>query len=256
MNPDPAECYEILGLSKNAALREVEKTYKRLVNKWHPDRVHGDPKLNRQHEEKTKQINSAVAILRKHLSNNHVQFSAARNDETTKRQEEEARQARAADEAKAREDARAKAEGDAKKKAERKRKAEEKERTKQYRKVFLKFHRLAKHGVAEAQYRIAMMYRDGHGCVRDKAKAFRWLRKPPRMVILDQHFILALPTHGELISTWMFLKLSSYMRPPPKRDLAMRTSNSVSCTTSESALSKNLTKQSNATATPLTKVTK
>jgi TPR repeat protein len=177
MNPDPAKCYEILGLPENAPLHEVEKTYKKLINKWHPDRVHGDPKLNRQHEEKTKQINSAVAILRKHHSNNHVHFSAARTDETVKRQEEEARQARSADEAKTREEARAKAEGDAKKKAERKRKAEEKKRTKQYRKVFLKFHRLAKHGVAEAQYRVAMMYRDGHGCVRNKAKAFRWLKK-------------------------------------------------------------------------------
>ena len=177
MNADLAKCYEVLGLSEGATLNEVGKAYKLLVNRWHPDRVHGIPKLNRQHEEKTKQINSAVAILRKHLSNNHIHFSATRTDEAAKRQEQEARRARTANESKAREEARAQADADAKKKTERKRKAEEKERTKQNRKVFLKFHRLAKNGIAEARYRVAMMCRDGWGCVRNMAEFTRWFKK-------------------------------------------------------------------------------
>jgi TPR repeat protein len=177
MNPDLAMCYEILGLPESAPLHEVKKARRRFAKKWHPDLFHGVSKIQRQNEEKLKQINSAADILVSYLSNNHVHVSATQTDETAKRQEQEARRARAADEAKAREEARAQAEADAKRKAERKRKAEEKERTKQNRKVFSKFHRLAKRGIAEAQYRVAMMHKDGWGCVRNKAGAFRWFKK-------------------------------------------------------------------------------
>jgi TPR repeat protein len=177
MKPDNETCYEILDLPDKSPLHEVKKARRRLAKIWHPDLVHGDPEVRKKNEKKLQQINDAADILVSCLSDNHVHVSTTQAKDATKRQDQEARRKRAADEAKAREEARAKAEADAKRKVERKKKAEEKERTKQNRKVFSKFHRLAKRGIAEAQYRVAMMHRDGWGCVRNKAEAYRWFKK-------------------------------------------------------------------------------
>ena len=51
--------YEVLGVSKGAAEREIKKAYKRLAMKYHPDRTAGDKDL----EEKFKEIQEAYEIL-------------------------------------------------------------------------------------------------------------------------------------------------------------------------------------------------
>ena len=51
--------YEILGVSKTAEEREIEKAYKRLAMKYHPDRNQGD----KEAEAKFKEIKEAYEVL-------------------------------------------------------------------------------------------------------------------------------------------------------------------------------------------------
>ncbi len=51
--------YKILGISKDANLAEIKKSYKRLAIKYHPDRNQG----NKYYEEKFKEIKEAYEIL-------------------------------------------------------------------------------------------------------------------------------------------------------------------------------------------------
>ncbi len=51
--------YKVLGISKNATLEEIKKTYRQLALKYHPDRNKG----NKEAEEKFKEINEAYAVL-------------------------------------------------------------------------------------------------------------------------------------------------------------------------------------------------
>ncbi len=53
--------YEILGLSKGAAIDEVKKAYRQAVMKHHPDRV--PPEQKKQAEEKFKEISESYAVL-------------------------------------------------------------------------------------------------------------------------------------------------------------------------------------------------
>ncbi|TEW53614.1 molecular chaperone DnaJ [Psychromonas sp. RZ22] len=53
------DCYEVLGLSRDATEKEVKKAYKRLAMKYHPDRTKGDDAL----EEKFKEVKEAYEIL-------------------------------------------------------------------------------------------------------------------------------------------------------------------------------------------------
>lgn len=53
--------YEYLEISKNASQEIIEKAYKTLVRKYHPDLQQGDMKI--QYEEKLKKINEAYEIL-------------------------------------------------------------------------------------------------------------------------------------------------------------------------------------------------
>lgn len=53
--------YEILEVDKNASKEVIEKAYKTLVKKYHPDLQQGETK--KQYEEKMKQINNAYALL-------------------------------------------------------------------------------------------------------------------------------------------------------------------------------------------------
>ncbi len=50
------EYYEILGVSEDASPREIERLYKRLAHKWHPDRG--------GNEEQMKALNEAYQVLR------------------------------------------------------------------------------------------------------------------------------------------------------------------------------------------------
>ena len=51
--------YEVLGVSKDAAERDIKKAYKRLAMKFHPDRTQGD----KSKEEQFKEVKEAYEIL-------------------------------------------------------------------------------------------------------------------------------------------------------------------------------------------------
>jgi molecular chaperone DnaJ len=51
--------YEVLGVDKSAAEREIKKAYKRLAMKYHPDRTQGDKAM----EEKFKEVQEAHEML-------------------------------------------------------------------------------------------------------------------------------------------------------------------------------------------------
>lgn len=53
--------YEILGVSKTAAIDEIKKAYRQLALKFHPDRVPAEQK--KEAEEKFKEISEAYAVL-------------------------------------------------------------------------------------------------------------------------------------------------------------------------------------------------
>ena len=53
------DCYEILGLSKNATANEIKKAYRKLAKKYHPDTNAG----NAQAEERFKEVTEAYGIL-------------------------------------------------------------------------------------------------------------------------------------------------------------------------------------------------
>lgn len=60
------ECLEILGVSIQATDTEIKKQYKRLVMKYHPDRMHHlGEEFVKEAEEKMKQINEAYDYLTK-----------------------------------------------------------------------------------------------------------------------------------------------------------------------------------------------
>lgn len=52
--------YKILGVSKNATQEEIKKAYRKLAQKYHPDRAKGDKKAA---EEQFKKISEAYAVL-------------------------------------------------------------------------------------------------------------------------------------------------------------------------------------------------
>ena len=51
--------YEILGVDKTAAPKQLKEAYRKLAFKYHPDRNKGNP----QASEKMKQVNEAYAVL-------------------------------------------------------------------------------------------------------------------------------------------------------------------------------------------------
>jgi curved DNA-binding protein CbpA len=175
--------YKILGLSSGASLHAVKKAYRSLVKEWHPDRFHGNIKLYKKCEEKLKQVNGAHDWLESHLSGNNYNSTSA---ETTGYAYEQAEQDRREAEAWAREDARARAEEEARAREEARVKAEAKEKKKKRAeerafakkqneaaiKTFKRFRRLARQGIVEVQFRLAMMYRDGIGCARNQKEAY------------------------------------------------------------------------------------
>lgn len=55
--------FEILGVRRDAPMEEIDKAYKRLVAKYHPDRYRDNP-LRELAEEKLKEINEAYETVK------------------------------------------------------------------------------------------------------------------------------------------------------------------------------------------------
>src|SRR5262245_64336293 len=55
----PRDLYEVLGLSKSASTDEVKKAYRKLAQKYHPDRNPGD----KEAEAKFKEVSTAYEVL-------------------------------------------------------------------------------------------------------------------------------------------------------------------------------------------------
>lgn len=55
--------YQILGIQPGASWKQLRKTYKKLVNRWHPDRYQQDLRQRKLAEEKTKEITQAYKEL-------------------------------------------------------------------------------------------------------------------------------------------------------------------------------------------------
>jgi hypothetical protein len=63
---DTAVYMRALGLPPDASNDDIRKAYKKLMWKYHPDRVAGkDPKIQEEAAERAKQINEAYQILRR-----------------------------------------------------------------------------------------------------------------------------------------------------------------------------------------------
>jgi curved DNA-binding protein len=79
MAVDYKDYYKILGVDKNASQKDIQKAYRRLVRKYHPD-INPDDKAA---EEKFKEINEANEVLSDpekrrqydELSSNYQQYS-------------------------------------------------------------------------------------------------------------------------------------------------------------------------------------
>jgi len=60
--------FEILELSPDASMDELNQAYRDLVNIWHPDRFAHNPRLKKKAEEKLKEVNQAYEALKPVLS--------------------------------------------------------------------------------------------------------------------------------------------------------------------------------------------
>ncbi|WP_058999996.1 J domain-containing protein [Leptolyngbya sp. NIES-2104] len=74
---DANRCYAILELKPGASRDEIKRSYKELVQVWHPDRFAHNPQLQQKAQEKLKEINAAHDFLmqyRQHsLTQKHYQ---------------------------------------------------------------------------------------------------------------------------------------------------------------------------------------
>lgn len=70
MTTDYRKNYHLLGLEPGADWKQVRQAYKKLLNAWHPDRFHQNPRQKKIAEEKTKEITQSY----KELAEYHKRF--------------------------------------------------------------------------------------------------------------------------------------------------------------------------------------
>lgn len=64
------DCYQILGLNPEASWSDLRKSYKKLIQKWHPDRFDDDSNEKLVAEHKIKAINIAYNQIQKYYKSN------------------------------------------------------------------------------------------------------------------------------------------------------------------------------------------
>lgn len=57
------DCFDILGVSREASLEEAKRSYKELVKRWHPDQFGNDPEKQQIAQDRLKEINVAYREL-------------------------------------------------------------------------------------------------------------------------------------------------------------------------------------------------
>ena len=72
MTEEIHSAYQRLELPDGANLPQVQKAWRELMKVWHPDLVAHNPDLQRQAEERTKQINNAYDILKRYLKDGDI----------------------------------------------------------------------------------------------------------------------------------------------------------------------------------------
>ena len=87
MTEEIHSAYQTLELPDGANLPQVEKARRELMKVWHPDLVAHNPDLQRQAEERTKQINNAYDILERYLIDGDIPRS--RSSKQSQKQESE-----------------------------------------------------------------------------------------------------------------------------------------------------------------------
>ncbi len=84
---DINKCYDILGLKPGATEAEVKQAYKDLIQVWHPDRFAHNPRLQKQAEEKAKEINAAYREIVKYLKEQSAYAGSEQNTESSREQD-------------------------------------------------------------------------------------------------------------------------------------------------------------------------
>ena len=91
MTEEIHSAYQTLELPIGANLPQVQKAWRKMVQVWHPDRVAHNPDLQRQVEERTKQINNARDILERYLIDGDIPRSRPRPSAQSRKQESQKR---------------------------------------------------------------------------------------------------------------------------------------------------------------------
>ena len=66
------EARQLLGLDETATLKQVESAYRRLSNRYHPDKCKDTSAINC--EEMMKKVNKAYAVIKKYVSDYNYSF--------------------------------------------------------------------------------------------------------------------------------------------------------------------------------------
>jgi len=80
------QAFKTLDLKRGSSVDDIKRTYKDLVNIWHPDRVHDDnPRLKEKATDKIKEINIAYKTLMDYFKNKPIEHDTfySENHEST-----------------------------------------------------------------------------------------------------------------------------------------------------------------------------
>lgn len=91
MTEEIHNAYQTLELPDGAGLTQVQKAWRKMVTVWHPDLVAHNPDLQRQAEERTKQINNDYDILKRYLKDGDIPRPRPRPSSQSQKQESEQR---------------------------------------------------------------------------------------------------------------------------------------------------------------------